>query len=216
RPPLMGVSHNIDYDLASQYVCAGSSLVRRLYAKANWRKLQREELGPTATPTGFTCAARWTSGACSTRSLGPAQRSFPTRRTSSTTSRAQRTRRPTAAPWSTSASSLTPLQPDEAETRGHLPGQDDQGSDPSRPPGGSQQCNSIVSPSHRAALWRQWKTPRRRRAALVANGVSTRAARNTAGSGRGPWYLARTRALSTGLSNAHFKSLGLPSLLQAC
>src|SRR6266699_240328 len=68
----------------------------------------------------------------------------------------------------------------------------------------------------RAALWRQWKIPRRRRAALVANGVSTWAARNTAGSGRGPWYLARSRALSTGLSNAHFKSLGLPSLFQAC
>ena len=68
----------------------------------------------------------------------------------------------------------------------------------------------------RAALWRQWKTPRRRRAALVANGVATWAARNTAGSGRGPWYLARSRALSTGLSNAHFKSLGLPSLFQAC
>jgi RNA-directed DNA polymerase len=68
----------------------------------------------------------------------------------------------------------------------------------------------------RAALWRQWKTPRRRRAALVANGVSTWAARNTAGSGRGPWYLARSRALSTGLSNAYFKSLGLPSLFQAC
>src|SRR3989442_5444939 len=65
----------------------------------------------------------------------------------------------------------------------------------------------------RAALWRQWKTPRRRRAALGANGVSTWAARNTAGSGRGPWYLARSRALSTGLSNAYFKSLGLPSLL---
>src|SRR5450432_1653389 len=38
----------------------------------------------------------------------------------------------------------------------------------------------------RAALWRQWKTPRRRRAALIANGVSEWAARNTAGSGRGP------------------------------
>jgi hypothetical protein len=101
-PPLVVDSHNIDYDLARQYACAGSSLVRRLYAKANWRKLQREELRPTATPTGSTCAARWTSGACSTRCLGPAQRSFPTRRTSSTTSRAQRTRRPTAAPWSTS------------------------------------------------------------------------------------------------------------------
>jgi energy-coupling factor transporter ATP-binding protein EcfA2 len=68
----------------------------------------------------------------------------------------------------------------------------------------------------RAALWRQWKTPRRRRAALVANGVSESAARNTAGSGRGPWYFARSRALSTGLSNAYFRSLGLPSLFGAC
>src|SRR6266852_3729384 len=68
----------------------------------------------------------------------------------------------------------------------------------------------------RAALWRQWKTPRRRRAALIANGVSEWAARNTAGSGRGPWYLARSRALSSGLSNAYFKSLGLPSLFQSC
>src|SRR6266568_617488 len=68
----------------------------------------------------------------------------------------------------------------------------------------------------RSALWRQWKTPRRRRAALIANGVSPWAARNTAGSGRGSWYLARSRALSTGLSNAYFKSLGLPSLFQAC
>src|SRR3979490_3031186 len=67
-----------------------------------------------------------------------------------------------------------------------------------------------------AALWRQWKTPRRRRAALTAHGVSPWTARNTAGSGRGPWYLARSRALSTGLSNAHFRSLGLPSLFGAC
>jgi RNA-directed DNA polymerase len=68
----------------------------------------------------------------------------------------------------------------------------------------------------RAALWRQWKTPRRRRAALVANGVSAWAAGKTAGSGRGPWRLARSRALSTGLSNAYFKALGLPSLFQSC
>jgi len=65
----------------------------------------------------------------------------------------------------------------------------------------------------RAALWRQWKTPRRRRAALLALGVSARLARNTAGSGHGPWYLARSQALARGLSNAHFKSLGLPSLV---
>src|SRR6266481_4914249 len=66
----------------------------------------------------------------------------------------------------------------------------------------------------RAALWRQWKTPRRRRAALIANGVLGEL-RNTAGSGRGPWHLARSKALSVGLSNAHFKSLGLPSLIEA-
>ncbi len=65
----------------------------------------------------------------------------------------------------------------------------------------------------RAALWRQWKTQRRRRTALLDLGVRPRLASNTAGSGLGPWYLARAKALSVGLSNAYFKSLGLPSLL---
>src|SRR6516225_767521 len=68
----------------------------------------------------------------------------------------------------------------------------------------------------RAALWRQWKTPRRRRAALLALGVRPRLASNTAGSGRGPWYLARAKALSVGLSNQYLKSLGLPSLVEGC
>jgi RNA-directed DNA polymerase len=66
----------------------------------------------------------------------------------------------------------------------------------------------------RAAMWRQWKTPRRRRAALLALGVRPRLASNTAGSGLGPWYLAKAKALSVGLSNAYFKSLGLPSLFE--
>ena len=68
----------------------------------------------------------------------------------------------------------------------------------------------------RAALWRQWKTPRRRRAALLELGVRPRLASNTAGSGHGPWYLARAQALAFGLSNAYFKSLGLPSLFEEC
>jgi RNA-directed DNA polymerase len=68
----------------------------------------------------------------------------------------------------------------------------------------------------RAALWRQWKTPRRRRAALLGLGVRPRLAGNTAGSGHGPWYLARAQALAFGLSNAYFKSLGLPSLFEEC
>ena len=65
----------------------------------------------------------------------------------------------------------------------------------------------------RAAMWRQWKTPRRRLEALLALRVYPRLARNTAGSGLGPWYLARAKALSVGLSNAYFKSLGLPTLI---
>ena len=68
----------------------------------------------------------------------------------------------------------------------------------------------------RSALWRQWKTPRRRRAALLQLGVRPRLASNTAGSGLGPWYLARAKALSVGLSNAYFKSLGLPLLADEC
>ena len=65
----------------------------------------------------------------------------------------------------------------------------------------------------RAAMWRQWKTPRRRREALIELGVRSRLASNTAGSGLGPWYLAKAKALSVGLSNAYLKSLGLPSLV---
>jgi RNA-directed DNA polymerase len=68
----------------------------------------------------------------------------------------------------------------------------------------------------RCALWRQWKTTRRRRAALLQLGVRPRLAANTAGSGRGPWYLARAKALSIGLSNAYFRSIGLPSLFESC
>jgi RNA-directed DNA polymerase len=68
----------------------------------------------------------------------------------------------------------------------------------------------------RAAMWRQWKTPRRRRAALLELGVRERLANNTAGSGLGPWYLAKAKALSVGLSNAYFKSLGLPSMFEDC
>src|SRR5712672_2644863 len=58
----------------------------------------------------------------------------------------------------------------------------------------------------RAALWRQWKTPRRRRAALLELGVRPRLASNTAGSGLGPWYLAKAKALSVGLSKVSLRS----------
>ena len=47
-------SHNIDYELARQYARAGGSLVRRLYAGANWRKLRREELGTYGDADGVS------------------------------------------------------------------------------------------------------------------------------------------------------------------
>ena len=68
----------------------------------------------------------------------------------------------------------------------------------------------------RCALWRQWKTVRRRRAALLELGVRPQLAANMAGSGRGPWYLALTKALNVGLSKAYFRSFGLPSLFEDC
>ena len=57
-PRLVVDSHNIDYDLARQYARAGSSLARRLYAGANWRKLRREELGTYRDADGvYLCSA---------------------------------------------------------------------------------------------------------------------------------------------------------------
>jgi RNA-directed DNA polymerase len=66
----------------------------------------------------------------------------------------------------------------------------------------------------RCALWRQWRTARRRRTALIALGVGPVLARNTAASYRGPWSTSQNKALHIGLSNAYFRSLGLPSLAE--
>jgi glycosyltransferase involved in cell wall biosynthesis len=58
RPPALVVdSHNIDHDLARQYIRAGS-FPRRLYAGANWWKLRREELATYRAADGvYLCSA---------------------------------------------------------------------------------------------------------------------------------------------------------------
>jgi len=68
----------------------------------------------------------------------------------------------------------------------------------------------------RAALWRQWKTQRRRRAMLLQLGVRGALVSSTATSSRGPWHLSGTRALCFGLTNAYFRDRGLPSLFGQC
>src|SRR5437773_1435662 len=57
----------------------------------------------------------------------------------------------------------------------------------------------------RAALWRQWKT-QRRRAMLMQLGVRGILAGNTPASGRGPWHLAHSKAPNGGLSYPDFRS----------
>jgi RNA-directed DNA polymerase len=68
----------------------------------------------------------------------------------------------------------------------------------------------------RVALWRQWKTPRRRRAMLIQLGVRATLAANAAGTAHGPWHLAHSKALHVALSNAYFRDRGLPSLFEQC
>ena len=61
----------------------------------------------------------------------------------------------------------------------------------------------------RALYWKQWKTPKKRFKELRARGVSYEFAKNTSGSGKGPWAISRCRALSYALPNAHFRATGL-------
>lgn len=57
-PALVVDSHNIDYDLARQLARGSTSLSRRLYYEANWRKLRREELATYAAADGvYLCSA---------------------------------------------------------------------------------------------------------------------------------------------------------------
>lgn len=56
-PPVVVDSHEIAYDLARQFARTGRTLARRIYARANWRKLRREELGTYGDAAGvYLCS----------------------------------------------------------------------------------------------------------------------------------------------------------------
>jgi RNA-directed DNA polymerase len=61
----------------------------------------------------------------------------------------------------------------------------------------------------RSLQWRRWKTPKKRYRELRHRGVSHELARNMASSGKGPWPLSASKALSFALPNAFFDSVGL-------
>jgi RNA-directed DNA polymerase len=64
----------------------------------------------------------------------------------------------------------------------------------------------------RCLVWKQWKTPKRRREQLVRGGVSRHSARRVAGSRQGPWIMSHTKHLQIALDDAFFTQLGLVRL----
>lgn len=64
----------------------------------------------------------------------------------------------------------------------------------------------------RCALWKQWKTYRRRKRELMALGVQQSLAHTTAWSSKGPWRVCHTPGVQLALSINYFDGLGLPKL----
>ena len=64
----------------------------------------------------------------------------------------------------------------------------------------------------RMAYWKQWRRPRRRIRALIKLGVKKREAIRLGLSRKSYWRLSKTLATNSGLSNAHFKEIGLVSV----
>jgi RNA-directed DNA polymerase len=60
--------------------------------------------------------------------------------------------------------------------------------------------------------WNQWRKPRRRIGELIKLGVRKREAINLGLSRKSYWRLSMTLASNAGLSNAHFKKIGLISV----
>ena len=64
----------------------------------------------------------------------------------------------------------------------------------------------------RMAYWKQWRRPRRRIRALIKLGVKKLEAIKLGLSRKSYWRLSKTLATNSGLSNAHFKEIGLISV----
>jgi RNA-directed DNA polymerase len=66
----------------------------------------------------------------------------------------------------------------------------------------------------RCVEWRKWKKPRTRMRRLKALGLDRERARDSAFNGRGPWWNAGASHMHAALPTAHFRKLGLISLLE--
>lgn len=66
----------------------------------------------------------------------------------------------------------------------------------------------------RCLEWRKWKKPRTRMRKLIALGLDRERARDSAFNGHGPWWNAGASHMNAVLPTAHFRKLGLISLLE--
>lgn len=66
----------------------------------------------------------------------------------------------------------------------------------------------------RCLEWRKWKRPRTRMRKLIALGLDRESARLSAFNGHGPWWNAGASHMNAALPTAHFRKLGLISLLE--
>jgi RNA-directed DNA polymerase len=66
----------------------------------------------------------------------------------------------------------------------------------------------------RCLEWRKWKRPRTRMRKLIALGLDRERAWLGAFNGRGPWWSAGATHMNAALPTAHFRKLGLISLLE--
>ena len=66
----------------------------------------------------------------------------------------------------------------------------------------------------RCLEWRKWKRPRTRMRKLIALGLDRESARRSAFNGHGPWWNAGASHMNACLPTAHFRKLGLISLLE--
>ncbi len=64
----------------------------------------------------------------------------------------------------------------------------------------------------RMCYWKQWRRPSRRIRELIKLGVNTREAICLGLSRKSYWRLSKTMGTNSGLSNAHFKEIGLLSV----
>lgn len=71
-----------------------------------------------------------------------------------------------------------------------------------------EEMNRWIRQRLRLYLWKQWKTPKARRANLIRLGIPEWQAKEWAGTGKGYWRIAGSPILKTSLTNEHLASLG--------